>query len=388
MMGGATENDDAMTWLLERATGGNILVIRASGSDGYQNYLYSELGVNVASVETIVFNNDDASYSSFVQERIARAEMIWIAGGDQWDYTTYWQSSPVKQLLNDHVNVKQAPIGGTSAGMAILGQAYFSAENGTVTSQEALQDPYREDVTVRYDDFLEIPYLENVITDSHYDDPDRRGRHSTFIARLYTDEGISARGIACNEYTAVCIDGSGIARVFGEYPDYEEHAYFIQVNCEVDSPGPEVCESGMPLSWWHEGTALKVYKAPGRYDASSTFDLNDWTTAHGGEWQDWSIINGNFYTTEALVSDCWTDIIEYNNTCSNTLNMIDWWSQIETGEFDCQSIFVYSMDGRSILSDCTAVRDQLDCLSNGIYLLQATGVRDGCTISTRILHQR
>lgn len=31
MMGGATENDDAMKWFLERSGGGDILVIRASG---------------------------------------------------------------------------------------------------------------------------------------------------------------------------------------------------------------------------------------------------------------------------------------------------------------------------------------------------------------------
>lgn len=41
MMGGATENDYAMRWFLERSGGGDILVIRASGSDGYNDYLSS-----------------------------------------------------------------------------------------------------------------------------------------------------------------------------------------------------------------------------------------------------------------------------------------------------------------------------------------------------------
>ena len=53
-MGGATEDDNAMIWFLERSNGGDILVLRTSGSDGYNNYLFSELGVNVNSVETIV----------------------------------------------------------------------------------------------------------------------------------------------------------------------------------------------------------------------------------------------------------------------------------------------------------------------------------------------
>ena len=43
MMGGATEDDNAMKWFLERANGGDVLILRASGSDGYNQYLYSQL---------------------------------------------------------------------------------------------------------------------------------------------------------------------------------------------------------------------------------------------------------------------------------------------------------------------------------------------------------
>ena len=53
-MGGATENDNAMTWFLQQANGGDVLVLRASGSDGYNNYMYSGLGVSVNSVEKIM----------------------------------------------------------------------------------------------------------------------------------------------------------------------------------------------------------------------------------------------------------------------------------------------------------------------------------------------
>lgn len=40
----ASECDEAMKWFLNLANGGNVLVLRASGSDGYNNYFYSELG--------------------------------------------------------------------------------------------------------------------------------------------------------------------------------------------------------------------------------------------------------------------------------------------------------------------------------------------------------
>ena len=66
LMGGATEDDNAMIWFLERSNGGDILVLRTSGSDGYNNYLFSELGVNVNSVETIVLNNSSAADESYI----------------------------------------------------------------------------------------------------------------------------------------------------------------------------------------------------------------------------------------------------------------------------------------------------------------------------------
>ena len=68
-------------------------------------------------------------------------------------------------------------------------------------------------------------------------------------------------GIACNEVTAVGIDQSGQAHVFGEYPDYEDYAYFIQSNCQTDF-GAETIEANTPLHWNREEMALSVYKAP------------------------------------------------------------------------------------------------------------------------------
>jgi len=138
MMGGATEHDEAMKWFLNRANGGDILVLRASGSNGYNDYLYTDLGITVNSVETIVFNNASASSDTYIHDKISKAEAIWFAGGDQWNYVSYWRNSPIDSLINDGLLNRNIVIGGTSAGMAIQGEYYFSAENGTVTSSTAL----------------------------------------------------------------------------------------------------------------------------------------------------------------------------------------------------------------------------------------------------------
>jgi cyanophycinase len=51
--------------------------------------------------------------------------------------------------------------------MAVLGEWIFTAERGGIASEEALQNPYDDRMTLA-GHFLKIPQLKNVITDSHY----------------------------------------------------------------------------------------------------------------------------------------------------------------------------------------------------------------------------
>ncbi|HNC74452.1 MAG TPA: hypothetical protein PK362_06170, partial [Elusimicrobiota bacterium] len=113
----------------------------------------------------------------YVIQQIYNAEALWIAGGDQANYVDFWKDGPVEDAIRYLIHVKKVPVGGLSAGMAIQGDAYFSAMNGTVLSAEALANPYAPEMTIGYGDFLDHPILKDVITDTHYDDPDRRGRH-------------------------------------------------------------------------------------------------------------------------------------------------------------------------------------------------------------------
>jgi cyanophycinase-like exopeptidase len=302
-MGGSTEDDNAMKWFLQRADGGNILVLRTSGSNGYNNYMYT-LGVPVKSVETIVCNNQSASYEPYIHEKIQHAEAIWFAGGDQWTYITYWRNTPVDSLINLAIQQRDVVVGGTSAGMAILGKYYFTAQNGTVTSAVALGNPYNSKVKVDSSGFIGCDYLSKVITDTHFDNPDRRGRLNVFLARIYTDYGVFAKGIACDEYTAVCVDTDGIAKIFGGYPAYDDNAYFVQNNCELAVQAPENCTPGNPLTWYLGGEAVKVYRVKGTATGSNTFDLNDWKTGTGGTWLNWMVSNGNFSEQQGNAIDC------------------------------------------------------------------------------------
>ena len=292
LMGGAGEADPASTWFLEQANGGDILVLRASGSDGYNDYFYSDLGVSVNSVETIVFHEAAAAEEGYIHEQIQKAEAIWFAGGNQWTYISYWRNTAIDSLIRKGIAERDLVVGGTSAGMAILGDVYFSAENGTVTSYEALNNPFHPNVTADSTRFIDAPFLSETITDTHYDDPDRKGRHLVFMSRMLMDYGINAKGIACDEYTAVCIDPEGMAHVYGAFPDYDDNAYFLQTNCDLPELGPEVFEDETALTWSHDQQAVRVYAVKGTATGENTFDLTNWRNGSGGEWQFWSADDG------------------------------------------------------------------------------------------------
>ncbi len=304
LMGGAAEDDQAMRWFLQQANGGDVLVLRTTGSDGYNSYFYDELGVALNSVETMVCHGPAASTHPYVLQRIAEAEAIWITGGDQWEYLSLWRNTAFIDAVNEAIRERNAVIGGTSAGMAVQGQFYFSAENGTIQSASALADPFDTRLTVDSAAFLDNAILRQTITDTHFDNPDRKGRLTAFLARIQTDYQVPARAIACDEYTAVCIDTLGIARVYGGYPAYDDRAYFIQSNCELDSAGPEICAPSNPLTWDRGGKALAVYAIQGESTGSRYFDLNTWKEGSGGSWQYWSAVEGTLEEREGEALDC------------------------------------------------------------------------------------
>ncbi len=291
LAGGATDNDDAMRWFLEQADGGDIVVLRASGSDGYNNYLHSRLGVRVNSVTSIVITSSAQANDNEVIRVLQHAEAVFIAGGNQWNYVNDWRGTRLLETLHSLIHDKGITIGGTSAGMAVLGEVVFTAENNSIWSSEALEDPFHWRMKLERD-FLQVPFMGQTVTDTHYDrlsgdGMGRKGRHVAFLARMTSDWQMQARGIACNEYTAVAVDHRGLAMVFGN-PAQDHFAYFLQ----ADGGAPEVCVEGEPLTWDRGGRALKVYKVQGTRDGSNTFNLSGWTSGRGGQWEYWSVVNG------------------------------------------------------------------------------------------------
>jgi cyanophycinase len=281
MMGGGTDLDEAFRWLCGKGNGGDFLIVRAHGKNDYNKYVNKLCQMN--SVATLIIPNRKAAKEPRVAQIISKATVIFIAGGDQARYVNFWKGTPVQDALNAHV-IADKPIGGTSAGLAVLGQFVFDAledkaNDDDLTSSEVLANPYAQRVTLLRD-FLKVPGLDNTLTDSHFAKRDRMGRSLGFLARIVADGwSKDPREIAIDERSALLMEVDGRAKVVGTGLG----AYFLQV-----SEPPEVCKPGQPLTLHN----VAVYHAP----TGATFNIRGWN-GEGGEAYSVSVESGQIHST-------------------------------------------------------------------------------------------
>ena len=217
LMGGGDRNFDALRWFLDKAGNGHVVVLRASLGGEIGEELHDEVG-GVASVETFVFRDREAASDRKLLARLRKADGIFIAGGDQSRYIRYWKGTPVEQALEAHVRAGK-PLGGTSAGLAILGEfAYGAMDGGSQTSPRALADPLGSGNTIETG-FLDIAALRGVITDTHFRERNRLGRLLAFVAKAETlSDGRPVLGLGVDEDAAVAVEANGRARVYATAP--------------------------------------------------------------------------------------------------------------------------------------------------------------------------
>jgi len=141
--GGAEDVDNAWRWFLARAGHGDIVVLRATPDEGYDEWL-QELA-SLRSFQTLQLTEPGAAEDPFVIGSIEEADGLFIAGGDQSDYVRVWTGTPIQRAVNAAI-AAGVPVGGISAGLAVLGEISFTAERDTVTSEEALADPFDDRV--------------------------------------------------------------------------------------------------------------------------------------------------------------------------------------------------------------------------------------------------
>jgi cyanophycinase len=259
--GGSTDIDAAIQWMIDQVRGCtscstkvDVVILRSSGSNGYNDYIYAMNGVD--SVETLVITRASDSNTAAVQATVSKAEVVFFAGGDQCDYVKYFKGTLVETAV-ENVYSRGGGVGGTSAGTAILGEFTYDGCAGSAVSADALANPYHRTITFTYN-FFNWANLQRTITDSHFVVRDRMGRTMAFLARQIKDgKAPNALAVAVNEVTSVVVDRNGLATVMGDGP-----AYFV-----LADHAPEVCQAGTPLTY----SNFKIWKVP----AGGTFNLQN-----------------------------------------------------------------------------------------------------------------
>ncbi len=259
MLGGHGDVDEANRFLCDHSGGGKIVVLSASGEAEYNDDFHNACPAN--SVTTLVITSRNGGMSPFVASQLHSASAIFISGGDQSNYVKFWSGTPVQTEINQAI-ARGVPIGGISAGLAVEGQFVFSSMLDTITTPEALADPYDPHLTLERD-FLAIPILRGVITDSHFSARQRMGRSMAFMSRIVQDGwAAQVRDIGIDETTAVLVEADGKARVVGR-----NAAYFFTLDHK-----PEECVAKKPLTVRN----IKAFKV--QAGANATVDLKTWSS--------------------------------------------------------------------------------------------------------------
>jgi cyanophycinase len=279
LMGGGLDVDEAFKWMIARSGGGDFVILRSSGTNAYNDWIYAMGGVN--SVQTLLIANTTDANDACVVSTIRNAAAVFLAGGDQANYINYFKGQGVGNALNYLINTKGAPVGGTSAGMAVMGQFYHPG--GAADNTSVLANPTAIAVG---NNFIANPVLANLVTDQHFTQRTRQPRLVSFMASSIYNLGAGwagMKGVGADENTAVVVDTSGAGQVYGS-----GNAFFVR-----GTDSPEVLQPATPLTWYRAAQALRVYKVPGTATGANTFNLINWTGT-GGTTGYWSSNNGNW----------------------------------------------------------------------------------------------
>jgi cyanophycinase len=182
----------------------------------YFVWIGDTLGVDVH-FDNVEVDSQTAANDPSVVAPVADADVVFVRGGDQWEYVTWWGDSLLESHIRD-VHAAGGAIGGTSAGaMSISSLTYASGQD--MISTDVLYDSHttflddRDGGSGIHPDFL--PFLDNAVVDTHYTWRGRMGRllgiHAKAIDDGATDDLV---GIGIEEYTGLIVR-EGEAEVVG-----------------------------------------------------------------------------------------------------------------------------------------------------------------------------
>lgn len=214
LVGGGAEDyndwsDAPYQWLVEQSENKRVAIITFDESDQWLCDYFTSLGANYADTFWI-YSSQTADLQS-TYDSLITYDAIFMRGGDQQNYYETYVNTKTQEALQFVYN-NGGVVGGTSAGMALLGDVAFTAQAGSVYPDECIQNPRLSFITLK-DDFLFT--LNNWIFDTHFIERGRLGRLAAFMENWYIHHNQSIQAIGVDDNTAVGIIGDSMAYVFG-----------------------------------------------------------------------------------------------------------------------------------------------------------------------------
>lgn len=194
LVGGGSIPKEAVEWLQERCLKGEHLVISCDIERSTNRW------------SSLLDNPTVISPEELTEERLENTALIVIEGGDQWDYLSQESKCRLNGEVIQKAHIMGIPILGTSAGAMILGNYFFTAEKGSINSEQAQKG---ERVYIGHD-FVKIKSLEGRFIETHYTERERKGRLEAFL-----EKSGAKMGIGIDEATALCIDKDGSYHICG-----------------------------------------------------------------------------------------------------------------------------------------------------------------------------
>ncbi|MFM8250642.1 MAG: cyanophycinase [Planctomycetota bacterium] len=190
-----------------------VLIAQHGENKDWVDQVYTEFTNSQArSVTSLNITLRDQANDPRMVRYVNGADALWFGGGAQSAYQQIWRGT---RLMNAIASAAAGPvaIGGTSAGLAILGQmAYIDRPWDSVKSRFATNEPRDPRIQVvpqpgrlpfgALSKTAESP-LWNIITDSHFSGRNRMGRLATFMTKLTSP---TRMGVGVDEDTGLLIE--------------------------------------------------------------------------------------------------------------------------------------------------------------------------------------
>ena len=221
--GDSTPFDEGRKRFFQEGSSGQDIVLIAQGTEQreFVNEVFDFYANGKSrSVTSLNITTREQANDPRITKIVNGADAIWFGGGAQSFYQSVWEGTSLFGALA-RAAASNVAIGGTSAGMAILGQAaYVDLPWDSVKSRFATQNPLDPRVNIAYQG-SQLPFgalsaginapLHNFVTDTHFSARDRMGRLVAFAARSCTS------GLGIDEETAVLMERVGNAWKWSVY---------------------------------------------------------------------------------------------------------------------------------------------------------------------------